>query len=209
MPYGSGWHTVRCISVVEGVVVFNVLYTTVMGWHAVMTTFCICGWTTVVLSVLIHHGAGVVWSWYEWSWLLYLLQYCCQTISWLLSVWIGMEMVCVWCVPPWWWYVFDDVCRHDGGMRRRRGCMDECLLLHPLTSWCGVIIVDGIVLMCRYVVTSGGGYVRWLRLVFLDRALPSWWCMMMLLYMGLIVVIVDWCCCQTRTFCYPLEVKGI
>jgi hypothetical protein len=31
------------ISAVEGVVVFNVLYTTVLGWHAVMTTFCICG----------------------------------------------------------------------------------------------------------------------------------------------------------------------
>ena len=135
MPYGSEWHTVRCINVVEGVVVFNVLYTTVMGWHAVMTTFCICGWTTVVLSVLIHHGAGVVWSWYEWSWLLYLVQYCSQTISWLLSVWIVMEMVCVWCVPPWWWYVFDDVCRHGGGMRRRRGRMDECLLLRPLNSW--------------------------------------------------------------------------
>ena len=93
----------RCfISVVEGVV--NVLYTSVMGWHVVMATFCICGWTTVVPSVIINHG-GVVWSWYEWSWLSYLVQYCCQTISWLLSVWIGMEMVCVWwCVPPWWWY---------------------------------------------------------------------------------------------------------
>ena len=190
----------RCfISVVEGVV--NVLYTAVMGWHVVMATFCICGWTTVVLSVIIHHG-GVVWSWYEWSWLSYLVQYCCQTISWLLSVWIGMEMVCVWCVPPWWWYVFDDVCRHDGGMRRRRGRMDECLLLRPLTSWCGVIVVDGIVLMCRY----GGDKWWWQRPVVEVGVLlfphdDVWWCCYT---WGWLLWLLIWCCCQTRTFCYRL-----
>lgn len=181
----------RCfISVVEGVVVFNVLYTTVMGWHAVMTTFCICGWTTVVLSVLIHHGAGVVWSWYEWSWLLYLVQYCCQTFSWLISVWVRVEMVCVWCVPPWWWYVFDDVCRHDGGMRRRRGRMDECLLLRPLTSWCGVIIVDGIVLMCRY----GGDKWWWLRPV-VEVGVFGPCSSLMVMYDDVVIHGVDCCDC--------------
>jgi hypothetical protein len=34
-----------------------------------------------------------------------------------------------------------DVCRNDGGMRRRRGRMDECLLLSPLTSSCAVMLL--------------------------------------------------------------------
>jgi len=176
----------RCfISVVEGVVVFNVLYTTVMGWHAVMTTLCICGWTTVVLSVLIHHG-GVVWSWYEWSWL---LQYCCQTISWsLLLVWVGMEY-CLMCAA------MVVVCGDVAVVWNNVYC---CLLLPHDVGWCCWWWYCFDVPPWWWHVVAATS--RWLRLVFLYRAIPSWWCMMMLLCRGWLLWLLIWCFCQTNSY---------
>lgn len=136
------------------------------GWHAV-TTFYICGWTTVVLNVLFHHG-GVVWSCHEWSWLSYLVQCCCQTISWLLLVWVGME---TWrCI---------DVCRHGGvcggdGEWWCRGCIEDvrCRVLFPHDMGCEV---DCHVIMRRHRV---GGMDKWM---FVPCLLP---------------IEVVWCCCR-------------
>ena len=137
-------------------------------WHTV-TTFYICGWTTVVFNVLLHHGG--------WSWLSYLVQCCCQTISWLLLVWAGMEMVLYWCVPSWWYAVVSGdvavvlmmfVALSSFLVMWRLivmlSCgdiavvMDECLLPCPLTSWCmwSDVVVDGTVLMCGHGLSRGG-----------------------------------------------------
>lgn len=145
-----------------------------MEWHAVMTTFCICGWTTVVLSVLIHHG-GVVWSWYEWSWLLIVVFSTIFLSNYFLVVAIGFGR--------------DedgmfDVCRNSGDMRRRRGRMDECLLMMVL-FWCAAVVV-----------TCGGGNVAVVEVGSCTRAIPSWWCMMMLLCRGWLLRLLIWCFCQ-------------
>ena len=163
------------------------------GGVVAVTTFYICGWTTVV---------GVVWSCYEWSCLSYLVQCCCQTIS--VYYWFG---------SAWRWYCID-LCRH-GCMRwwvvTSRwywGCCNVLFLrdvgdvvAHEVdcaaTSrwWYGRmfvamssylmmwsdVVVDGIVLMCRH---SGG--MRWCVAVVVEvgvcAALPSWWFMMMLIH---------------------------
>ena len=162
-------------------------------WVVAVTTFYICGWTTVV---------GVVWSCYEWSCLSYLVQCCCQTIS--VYYWFG---------SAWRWYCID-LCRH-GCMRwwvvTSRwywGCCNVLFLRDvgdvvahevdcAVTSrwWYGRmfvamssylmmwsdVVVDGIVLMCRH---SGG--MRWCVAVVVEvgvcAALPSWWFMMMLIH---------------------------
>ena len=137
-------------------------------WHTV-TMFYLCGWTTVVLNILFHHG-GVVWSCYERSWLSHFVQCCCQTISWLLPVWVGRRwyfMMCAamvvcgddvavaiwtnvcchvllpndvgWCCHTWGWLAGYHAATSGGGMDE---CLLPCLLPHAMMR--GDVVVDGI-----------------------------------------------------------------
>ena len=121
-------------------------------WVVAVTTFYICGWTTVV---------GVVWSCYEWSCLSYLVQCCCQTISvyyWFGRHGDGIVLICadmVVCGGEWWrrggiedvamssFFAMWVMSLHMRLIARwhRGGGMDECLLPCPLTSWCGVMLL--------------------------------------------------------------------